>query len=177
MQDFLADRLDGDRKLFSSMSFSRRSKDSDIQSVKPNNMKKVFYRKNKQGRPIPGSNKKLATRPYGSWDVVVNFVNGPVPNEFKPAFPGNMRYFFEMTEAGDVVEGGLVQSTSVPEGNYLELFTNGVATLPLGSNENSGVVEDDPEDVVAVPIEMSESFRQKGYRTKKVGNKTIIITD
>lgn len=140
-------------------------------------MKKVFYRKNKQGRPIPGSNKKLKTRPYGSWDMVVNFVNGPVPDEFKPAFPGNMRYFFELDANGDVVEGGLIQSTSVPEGNYLELFTDGIATLPLGSNENSGVVEDDPEDVIAVPIETSENFRQKGYRTIKKGRKTIVITD
>ena len=140
-------------------------------------MKKVFYRKNKQGRPVPGSNRKLTTRPFGSWDVVVNFINGPIPNEFKPTFPGNMRYFFELDANGDVVQGGLIQSTSVPEGNYLELFTNGIATLPFGSNENSGVIEDDPEDLLAVPVEMSDKYRQNGYRTITKGKKTIIVTD
>lgn len=129
----------------------------------------LFFRKDRKGLPIVRSNMKASKKPSTAHTQVANVVNGPVPDSFKPRFSGtNLRYFVEIDATGTPISGSLISSTNVPEGNYLELFKNNIIGLPLGSNENSGVVVDTPEDLADVPMIMSEDFRINGYRTTSI---------
>jgi hypothetical protein len=137
----------------------------------------IFFKKDKQGKPIVKSNKKFSKRPYGNWGSATNVIAGPVPNEYKTPFPGNMRYFVQYDADYNIIEGTLTASVTPVGGTVYELFANDLIALPLEAVEDSGAIADDPEEVVAVELGMSQQYAQHGLRTMKKGRKTIIITD
>ena len=128
-------------------------------------MAKFFFKKDRSGLPIAGSNIKATRKPSTAHIQVTNVIIAPTSISFKPTFAGNERYFVQYSENGELITGSLMSYTSAPEGMFLELFKNNVITLPLEANENSGVVDDSAEDIANVPMYMSEDFIQNGYRT------------
>jgi len=86
----------------------------------------LFYKQNKKGRPVPGSNKTATSRPPGlvGWAETPAVVNSPVPDEFKTSFSGTKRFFVELDANSEVIDGSLIAETDIPEGNYLEVFAN-----------------------------------------------------
>lgn len=137
----------------------------------------IFYRKDKQGRPIAKSNRKLSTRPFGNWGSATTVIAGPMPNEYKTPFPGNKRYFVQYDADGQIIEGTLTVSDTPVGGTVYEIFANDLITLPLEAVQDSGAIADDPEEVVALELGMSQQYAQHGLRTVKKGKKTIVITD
>jgi len=121
---------------------------------------------NKNGIPIPNSNIKRLIKPLGNWGTVLSVVNGPTPIA-RQRFGNGKRYFVQIDSTGAVIESSLVESTSVPVGNYLELFANGYITLTDDSATNSGVIENTPTELLTIPTILSKDFLENGYNTFK----------
>lgn len=128
---------------------------------------KIFFRKNSKGMPIPNSNIRQILKPYGNWDVVINVINGasPIP---RLRFPGPNRYFVQLDITGAVIPGSMIASPTVPVGKYLEVFANGYITVTDDNATNSGLIPEDPEDLLTVPLILSKDFLDNGYRTNHV---------
>lgn len=129
-------------------------------------MAKFFFRKDRSGLPVPGSNLKATKKPSTSHTQVSTIVPAPVPNSFKPTFAGSKRYFVQMDANGDLINGTLIASTTPPEDqSFLEVFKNNVVGLRLEANQNSGAIEPTAEELAGIPVYMSEDFIQNGFRT------------
>lgn len=127
---------------------------------------RFFFRMNKNGIPIPNSNIKRLIKPLGNWGTVLAVINGPTPIT-RQRFGNGKRYFVQIDNTGAVIESSLVESTSVPEGNYLELFANGYITVTDDSATNSGVIQDTPAEILDIPLTLSQDFLDNGYKTFK----------
>ena len=132
----------------------------------------LYFRKNSKGLPVLGSNMKANKKPTASHTQITNVINSPLPDSFKPRFAGTtQRYFIQFNSTtGELISNSLIQSTNVPEGYYLELFSNNLVTTPLGSNQNSGVRFDSLEDLADVPVILSQDFLTNGYRRTVIVN-------
>jgi hypothetical protein len=128
---------------------------------------KIFFRKNSKGMPIPNSNIRQILKPYGNWDVVINVINSasPIP---RLRFPGPNRYFVQLDITGTVIPGSMIASPTVPVGKYLEVFANGYITVTDDNATNPGLIPEDPEDLLAIPLILSKDFLDNGYRTNHV---------
>lgn len=127
-----------------------------------------YYKKNLKGDPILGSNLKATKKPSSAHTQIVNIINAPLPDNFKPSFSTNNRFFIQIDVNGEPVRGSLIKSSVIPEGTYLELFKNNILTTPKGTNSNSGVLEDDIEDIAGLELVVSEDLRLNGYRTSYI---------
>lgn len=122
----------------------------------------VYFKIDKNGLPVNGSNVILNNRPPSAVGSVAVVVDSPTTNNVKEPFPYFQRFFVQADSEGTPIDGTLMNLPYVPEGKYLELFANGILSLPTGSNQNSGAEPDDPEDVAEVPIYMSEQYMADG---------------
>ncbi len=136
----------------------------------------IYFRKDRRGFPIVGSNLKATRRPSSAHTKAGGVINGPVVNSLKPSFAGTNRYFVLFSETtGDIVGRSLVVSSTVPENApantyYMEIFKNNLIALPTGDLQDSGFIFEDVEqlildEVIEPPIVLiSEDYAQNGYR-------------
>jgi len=130
----------------------------------------LYFKKNTKGLPIVGSNLKANAKPSSAHTQIVNVINAPLPDSVRPRFYGTTnRYFVQFNSStGALISGSLIESTNVPEGSYLEVFSNNTVALPLGSETNSGVVNMIATELNSIPFMMSEDFRVNGYRKNTI---------
>jgi hypothetical protein len=122
---------------------------------------KIMIRKNSKGIPVPGSNSKKTVKPTGNWDIITAVVNG-ASDYPRLRFPGNKRYFVSLDSQGYVIDGSLFESATVPTTPHLEVFANGLITLSDDAATNPGVVPEDPETLLSIPVLVSEDYRKNG---------------
>ena len=138
----------------------------------------MFFQTDINGLPIEGSNVTTNTRPKYKVSTITLTSNGPTPDALKQVWPGARRFFIQINTEGVPVDGTLIFSLTVPdmeEVQFLELFANGVLTLPLGENQDAGAIPDDPEDVAEIPVYMSEEYRQNGFSFTQLDKRPVVI--
>lgn len=135
----------------------------------------MYYKIDENGLPLRWSNVTSNTRPPYTVGTVHAIINAPSPDSAKQPFPGGRRYFVMIDSNGNPIDGTLIGSTLTPEGNYLEMYANGILSLPQGSNQNSGYVPNSLEELANVPVYMSEEYRRNGTTITQFDGKPPVI--
>ncbi len=129
------------------------------------------YLKDGSGYPTAGSNKSYETRALvpSNYTVISAIINAPLGTN--PQFHITNKYFIEFDDTtGIPIDETLVVATSTPSGDFLELFSNNILTIPnTPGTTTSGSIPDSRADISRIPLVVSQRFKKFGNR--KVNNK------